>query len=311
MALKTKIDAILELYNFPLKQLLKQAQDVTKDNFNDEVEFCSIISAKTGKCSQNCKYCAQSSHYRTEIETHPLVSLDEVRKCALSAKKSGASRFSIVTSGKSPDEEDFEELIRMIEAINNIEGLSACASIGILNEKQIQALKNAGLTRYHHNLNACRSYYPEVCTTHSYEERLETIKLAKKYNIEVCSGGIIGMGETRKQRAELIMELLELQPVSVPVNFLHPIEGTPFEVHKDAVDEEEILKTLMLFRIFMPKTVIRYAGGRSLRLSLKNQELGIKAGINGVLIGNYLTTIGISPEEDNKLIERAGKKLKK
>lgn len=299
------IDEILELYNLTLEQLAKIAANVTKANFSDEVEFCSIISAKTGKCGENCKYCAQSAHYRTNIETHPIVSLEEVRKCAINARENGATRFSVVTSGKGPDSEDFELLVEMVRVVNSIEGLQACASFGIISEEQMEALKNAGMTRYHHNLNTCKSYHYQVCTTHSYEERLQTAKLAQKCGLEVCSGGIIGMGETRKQRAELALELAELNPVSVPVNFLHPIEGTPFAQYHDAIDEEEILRTLAVFRIVLPKSVIRYGGGRALRLSPENQEFGLKLGVNGLLVGNYLTTTGISPEQDRQLVERA------
>jgi biotin synthase len=171
------------------------------------------------------------------------------------------------------------------------------------------ALKDAGMTRYHHNLNSCKSYYKSVCTTHTYEERVETIELAKGCGLEVCVGGIIGMGETREQRVELGLEIAELEPASVPVNFLHLVAGTPFEVHKDAIDEEEILKTLAIYRIIMPKTSIRYAGGRKLRLSEKGQELGLKAGVNGMMIGNYLTTTGIPPEEDRQLVVKAGKTI--
>lgn len=310
MITKTRLEAYTDLYNEPLEKLIKEAKKITKENFSDNVEFCSIISAKTGKCSENCRYCAQSSHYRINIETHDLVSLDEVKKCAINARDNGARRFSIVTSGKGPDEEDFELLVKMIEIINQIEGIKSCASLGILDDIQMKELKNSGLTRYHHNLNSSRSYYDEVCTTHSYKDRIETINLAHKYNMEVCAGGIIGMGESRQQRIELAMELAELDPISVPVNFLHPIEGTPFEIYKDSINEEEILKTLAIYRIILPKSIIRYGGGRALRLSPESQEMGIKAGVNGLLIGNYLTTTGITPDEDKELVKKAGKKPK-
>jgi len=310
MITKSLIEEYLDLYDAPLQELVNEAAKVTEENFDNRVEFCSIISAKTGKCTENCRYCAQSSHYRTNIETHPIISLEEVRKCAIHARENGATRFSIVTSGKGPDEEDFEKLVEMVQVINEVEGVHSCASIGILSDEQMRALKEAGLTRYHHNLNTCKSYHNEVCTTHTYKSRVETINLAHKYNMEVCTGGIIGMGESRKQRVELVMELAEMDPISVPVNFLHPIEGTPFEIHKHAIDEEEIIRTLAIYRIILPKTVIRYGGGRSLRLSPKNQELGIKLGVNGMLIGNYLTTIGTTPEQDRELLQRAGMKLK-
>lgn len=310
MVTRTKIDELLELYDLPLDKLVKIAAEVTDKNFDDKVEFCSIVSAKTGKCEENCKYCAQSSHYSTKIETHPLLSVEEVKKCALEAKVNGAKRFSVVTSGKGPDKEDFYKLVEMIREINKIPGLEACASLGIVDEDQMKALKEAGMKRYHHNINTCESYHDEVCTTHSYQDRIDTIKLAKKYGIEACSGVIIGMGETRRQRVEMALELAELNPESVPVNFLHPIEGTPFEVHKGSIDSEEILRTLAVFRVALPKAVIRYGGGRTLKLSMEQQELGVKMGVNGLLVGNYLTTVGNTPQQDKELVQRAGKQVK-
>ncbi|HBG49977.1 MAG TPA: biotin synthase BioB [Cyanobacteria bacterium UBA9971] len=310
MAVKTNINEFLELYELPLEELIDISSKLTQQNFKNKVDFCSIVSAKTGKCGENCKYCAQSSHYRTNIETHPLISLDEVKKCAISARESGVTKFSIVTSGRKPDSRDFEELLKMMSLLKEMDGFTVCASLGILEEKELLELKKAGLERYHHNINTCKSYHNEVCTTHSYQERINTINLTKKCGLEVCSGVIIGMGESRQQRAEMAAELAELKPVSVPINFLHPIEGTPFEIHTDAIDEEEILRTIAIFRIAMPKTELRYAGGRALRFSPKYQELGLKAGISGVLVGNYLTTIGIEPSDDLNLLKRSGMELK-
>ena len=310
MAVKTNINEFLELYELPLEELIDISSKITQQNFKNKVDFCSIVSAKTGKCGENCKYCAQSSHYRTNIETHPLISLDEVKKCAISARESGVTKFSIVTSGRKPDSRDFEELLKMMSLLKEMDGFTVCASLGILEEKELLELKKAGLERYHHNINTCKSYHNEVCTTHSYQERINTINLTKKCGLEVCSGVIIGMGESRQQRAEMAAELAELKPVSVPINFLHPIEGTPFEIHTDAIDEEEILRTIAIFRIAMPKTELRYAGGRALRFSPKYQELGLKAGISGVLVGNYLTTIGIEPSDDLNLLKRSGMELK-
>lgn len=309
MSVITEIDEILGLYSLPIDKLIKISSGITKQNFNDEVEFCSIISAKTGKCSENCKYCAQSSHYRSNIYSHPLLEIDEIRQAAIESKNNGANRFSIVTSGRTLDGKDLSNIARIIENLTDIEGLSICASLGFLDEKQIITLKNAGLKRYHHNLNSCKSYYTEVCTTHTYDERMKTITLAKSHGLELCVGGIIGMGESRRQRAELAVEISEVNPDSVPLNFLHPIEGTPFGHYHDKIDEDEIIRTIAIFRIMLPKINLRYAGGRLSRLSKEYQNLGLKAGINGVLIGNYLTTIGISPDEDKKLIENNGLRL--
>lgn len=294
---------LLELYNSDLEILLKEAAKYT----GNKVDFCSLISARTGKCSQNCKYCAQSSHYRTEIETHPLVSLDAVRKTALNAKANKASHFAIVTSGKTPDESDFNTMLEMIKVVNEVGGLKSCASIGILNEEQAKKLKEAGLVRFHHNINTCKSYHPEICTTHTYEDRINTTKLVKKYGMELCCGVIIGMGETPEQRIEMALELAEIAPDSIPVNFLTPIEGTPFENYWNKIDEEHILRTLAIFKIANPKSIIRFAGGRKIRLNPKNRELALKYCVEGILIGNYLTTIGIEPQEDIESVQKLGK----
>jgi len=296
---------LLELYHSDLESLLKEAAKYT----TDKVDFCSLISARTGKCSQNCKYCAQSSHYRTEIETHPLVSLEKVRDAAMHAKENQATHFAIVTSGKTPDESDFDTMLEMIKVINDIGGLKSCASIGILNEEQAKRLKNAGLVRFHHNINTCKSYHPEICTTHTYEDRVNTAKLVKKYGMELCCGVIIGMGETAEQRVEMAMELAQIGPDSIPVNFLTPIEGTPFENYWDKIDEENILRTLAIFKIANPKSVIRFAGGRKVRLSPENRELALKYCVEGILIGNYLTTIGIEPQEDIDSVHKLGKTI--
>lgn len=299
-------DELLKMYNLPLDELMQIAAKYT----TNEVEFCSLISARTGKCSQNCKYCAQSSHYMTNIETHPLVSIEEVRNAAEESKKNKANRFAIVTSGKSPDESDFDKMLEMIKEINKVGGLKSCASLGILNEEQARRLKEAGLNRYHHNINTCRSYHDEICTTHSFDDRINTVKLVKKYGMTLCCGVILGMGETVEQRIEMALELAEIQPDSIPVNFLTPIKGTPFENYLDKIDEDNILRTLAIFKIANPNAVIRYAGGRQIRLSKENMEYALKNCVEGILIGNYLTTIGISPEEDIERVARLGKVLR-
>lgn len=298
-------EKLLNLYNSNLEDLLKEASKYTSNN----VEFCSLISARTGKCSQNCRYCAQSSHYRTEIETHPLVSLDEVRNTALKAKENQAKNFAIVTSGKTPDESDFDTMLEMIKVINEIGGINSCASIGILNEEQAKQLKEAGLVRFHHNINTCKSYHPEICTTHTYEDRIATTKLVKKYGIELCCGVIIGMGESIEQRIEMALELAQIAPDSIPVNFLTPIEGTPFENYWDKIDEEHILRTLAIFKIANPNAVVRLAGGRKVRLSPKNRELALKYCVEGMIVGNYLTTDGVELDEDIKSVHKLGKTI--
>lgn len=295
---------LLDLYNKDLPELL----DLSAKYMSNDVSFCSLINARNGKCSQNCKYCAQSSHYNTEIETYPLIGLDKVRNAALEAKSHKASKFAIVTSGKTPDESDFDAILEMIKEVNKIDGIRSCASIGILNEEQAKKLAIAGLKRFHHNINTCKSYYGEVCTTHSWDERYNTCMLVKKYGMELCCGVILGMGESIEQRVEMALELSEIEPDSIPINILMPIKNTPFENYYDKIDEENILRTLAIFKIANPKSVLRFCGGR-MRLSEENQKLALNTCVEGILIGNYLTTVGKAPEEDYKTVKALGKNI--
>lgn len=301
-----KKEELLNLYNSDLDSLLSEAKKYLKGEF----EFCSIISARTGKCSQNCKYCAQSSHYNTNIETNPLLSVETVVDAAKDSVKNGADRVAIVTSGKTPDESDFDTMLEMIKALNK-EGIKSCASIGILNEDQAKQLAEVGLVRFHHNINTCKSYHPEICTTHTYEDRINTVNLVKKYGIELCCGVIIGMGESVEQRIEMALELAEINPDSIPVNILTPIKNTPFENYGDKIDEENVLRTLAIFKIACPNSSIRLAGGKKARLSEENIEKAFKYCVDSTIVGNYLTTTGFSPKEDEELIKKLGRKLVK
>ena len=289
---------LLYLYNLELEELLAEAAKFMTNN----IEFCSLVNARNGKCSQNCKYCAQSSYYGTKIDDYPLIDVNMVVNTALVARKQHISRFAVVTSGKTPDEEDFGKILEMIKELNKIDGLKSCASIGILNDEQAKKLAEAGLKRFHHNINTSESYYPEVCTTHSWQDRLNTCKLVKKYGMELCCGVILGMGETVEQRVEMAMELAEIHPESIPINILMPIPETPFESYYDKIDEENILRTIAVFKIANPESVIRFCGGR-MRLSDANQERALKTCVEGILIGNYLTTVGKNPKEDIQTVE--------
>ena len=295
---------LLDLYNLKLDDLLK----ISKKYLKNEVEFCSIISARTGKCSQNCRYCAQSSHYNTEIETHPLLEVDTVVNAAKDSVKNGAARVAIVTSGKTPDESDFDTMLDMIKALNQ-ENIKSCASIGILNEEQAKKLADVGLVRFHHNINTCKSYHPEICTTHAYEDRIKTVNLVKKYGIELCCGVIIGMGESVEQRIEMALELAEINPDSIPVNILTPIPNTPFENYYDKIDEENILRTWAIFKIACPNASIRLAGGKKSRLSKASIEKAFEYCIDSTIVGNYLTTTGFSPDEDANIVKSLGRNL--
>ncbi len=294
---------LLKLYNLELEELVSKAEKITKENFNNEIEVCSIISAKTGKCGENCKYCSQSIHNHADIVCHPLLSVEEVKQSALKAKENGATRFCIVTSGRSESGEDFQKILEMIKAVASIDGIHCCASLGLLNEEQIKQIKDAGVERFNHNINTSQNYHAHICTTHKFEDRINTVKMITKNGIEACTGVILGMGETREDRIDMALSLAELKPKTVPINVLNPITGTPLEGFEDKITEEEVIRTICIFRIAMPNTILRYAGGRKTRLSFEMQKLGLRAGINGMLSGDYLTTDGVDIMQDKELIK--------
>ena len=300
------VNEYLKLYEKDTKELVEIAHKITEENFKGSVEFCSIISAKTGACSENCKYCSQSIHNHANIEIHPMLSVEEVKKAAISAKERGATRFAIVTSGRKLSGRDFETVLEMIKTVANIEGLKCCACLGLLNEKKKKKIKEAGCDRYNHNINTSENYYDKICTTHKFQDRINTVKLAEKCGMTNCTGVIIGMGEDRVDRINMALTLKELKPKSVPINFLNPIKGTPLENYEDKIDEEEILKTICIFRIILPDVYLRYAGGRTTRFSDEYQKLGLYAGINALIVGNYLTTAGATKEHDAKLLNELG-----
>ena len=298
-----KKEDFLKLYDKPLSELIDISNTITKENFNNEVEACSIISARTGACSENCKYCSQSKHNHAKIECHPLLDVETVKKAALSAKDNGATRFCIVTSGRVPTDKDFEKILEMIKEVASIEGIHCCASLGLLSEEQIKKIKEAGVERYNHNINTSQNYHKNICTTHNFEDRIHTVEMVQKHGMEACCGVIIGMGETREDRIDMALSLKKLNPKTVPINFLNPIKGTPLENFENKINEEEILKTICIFRIILPKALLRYAGGRTTRLSKFNQKQGLIAGINSILVGNYLTTTGSTGENDKKMLK--------
>ena len=262
----------------------------------DRIEFCAIVNAKSGRCSEDCSFCAQSSHYNTSAPTYPLMDVDAMVEAAVKARAAGALRFSIVTSGKGViRSRDFDTILEALSRIRQ-EGLLCCASLGLLDREAARALKQVGVCRYHHNLETSGSFFPNICTTHDYEQRVKVLDLCREEGIEVCSGGIIGLGESPAQRVELAVTLLEHEVDSFPVNILNAIAGTPLE-HQASMPPLEILKTLSVFRLLMPHTEIRTCGGRETNLR-GLQPLMFTAGCNGTMIGNYLTTQGRSPQHD-------------
>lgn len=263
---------------------------------------CSIVNAKSGACSQDCRFCAQSSRYATHAPSHPLLSLQELIDRGMAMHAAGASCYSMVTSGLRLTDAEIDRVCRCAEYLLRHTGLTISASLGLLDSAQAGRLARAGLTRYHHNLETARSHFPEICTTHSYEEDVDTLRTAREHGLEICSGGIFGLGETFDQRIELAATLADLNVNVVPVNFLNPIPGTPLE-KSPLLTPHDALKSVALFRLMLPRADITIAGGRETVLGDYLSWLPL-AGANGVMIGNYLTTAGRSLDKDMRMLEQ-------
>lgn len=286
--------------------LLGVANKVREQFTGKAVDTCEIVSARSGNCSENCKFCAQSAHHNeVQFAASPLMSEDDIVTAAKQAEQDGASRFCIVTAGCGAEgDPDFDKIVKAIKRIGRETALNRCCSLGTLREDHVKALKNAGITRYHHNLETSESFFQEICTTHTYQDRIATIKRIKAQGLQVCSGGIIGMGESWRQRIELAFTLKELDADSIPVNVLNPIKGTPLQ-NSARLKPLEILQTFAIFRLILPAKIIRYAGGREHSLG-ELVPLGYLSGINGALIGNYLTTSGRGARRDLDTIAGLG-----
>lgn len=293
----------LSLIEAPLNQLLDAADKIRKHFCGNIFDVCSIINAKSGKCSENCKFCAQSAHYKTNIDEYPLLDKDTIIKNALYMAEKGVLRFSIVTSGKALTDRDVEILAETIREIKLKSDISICASLGLLTDENFKKLKDAGLERVHNNLETARNFFPNVCTTHTFDDKINVLKAALKSGLSVCSGGIIGLGESMQNRIDLAFSLAELGIKSVPLNILSPVKGTPYEYNKP-LSEEEILKTTAIFRFILPSAFIRLAGGRS-HLSDKGRKAFL-SGANAAITGDMLTTCGISVDTDMQIIKETG-----
>ena len=257
------------------------------------------MNAKSGECTEDCKFCAQSSHYKTDIETFELTGKEEVIKLAKENEVEGVNRFSLVTGSRDVTGDDFEKIIDIYEHLEKEVNMDLCASLGILDYERLSRLRKKGITMYHHNLETSRDYYKEICTTHNYDARIETIKHAKASGMSICSGGIIGLGESREDRVSLAFELKKLEVESIPINVLNPVKGTPLENEKP-LSQNEILKTIAIFRLVNPKSSIRLAGGRN--LIDENGKQCFKSGANATITGNYLTTSGNKICDDRDMI---------
>jgi biotin synthase len=276
-----------------------------RDHYNGRgIGLCAIVNAKSGRCPEDCAFCAQSAHHQTEIEAYPLMDPDEILLKAQEAKAMGARRFAIVTSGKALSAKELAKAVQAIRLIKEEAGLIPCASLGMLTKESALQLKEAGLNRFHHNLETACSFFPSICTTHAYEEDLDTLRRAKEAGLQVCSGGIFGLGESPEQRLELAYTLKEQGVDSVALNFLHPIPGTPLESSR-ALAPLEYLRFVALFRFILPDKDIRICGGREYGLR-DLHPLVFWAGASGIMIGNYLTTMGRDHQADLQMIQDLG-----
>ena len=267
-------------------------------------DSCSIVNARSGRCSEDCKWCAQSGHFHTGCNTYDIVDRDEALAQARHNSANGVKRFSLVASGRSVKGHALDQVCAILKEAKESTGIHTCASLGLLNKEELEKLYASGARRYHCNLETAPSYFSRLCTTHTHEDKLATIAAAREVGFKICSGGIIGMGETRRQRMELAIVLRKAQPVSIPINILCPIAGTPLE-HTPLIDEDEIVRTVAMFRFAHPDVELRFAGGRA-RLSKECLLECLRVGINGAVTGDLLTTTGSTIASDKEMIEKAG-----
>lgn len=293
----------LALAEMPLEELTQAADEIRQKFCKNQFDLCTIINGKSGKCSENCKYCAQSSFYPTDVESYPLLGTKELLKQAEYSSKRGVPRYSIVTSGKKLSSREVEQVCESIRQIKEHVDISVCVSFGLLEEEEFRKVKEAGAVRVHNNLEASANYFPNVCTTHTQKDKIDSLQAAEKAGLSICSGGIMGLGESMEDRIDLAFTLRELGVQSVPVNMLNPIPGTPYE-NNPRLTEEEMCRIVAVFRFILPKAFIRLAGGRGLM-----QDQGrrcFQSGANAAITGDMLTTAGITIQKDMEMLEELG-----
>lgn len=294
----------LRLAEEPLERLREAAEEIRQKVCGDGFDLCTIVNAKCGRCSEDCKYCAQSAHYRTACEeSYPLLSTEELLAGARHNAEQGVLRYSIVTSGRRLSDAEVEQVCGSIRRIKAETSIEVCVSLGLLDEAQFRRIREAGASRVHCNLETSARYFPSVCTTHTYEEKIETLRAAKRAGLSVCSGGILGLGETMEDRIDMVLTARELGVRSIPVNLLNPIPGTPYEKNVPLTNEEAC-RCVALFRFLVPDASIRLAGGRGL-VGDKGRAC-FQSGANAAISGDMLTTAGITVEKDMEMLHTLG-----
>jgi biotin synthase len=298
--IEEQLTEVLRLPDEQVPELLALAHDVRLAWCGDEIEVEGIISLKTGGCPEDCHFCSQSGRFTSPVRSVWL-NIPDLVEAAVETARTGATEFCIVAAVRGPDQRLMSQVRAGVEAINAAVEINIACSLGMLTQEQVDELRAMGVHRYNHNLESARSYFGDVVTTHSFEERWQTCVMVKGSGMELCCGGLVGMGETLEQRAELAAQLAELEPDEVPLNFLNPRPGTPFG-GLPVMDGKDALRTIAGFRLAMPRTVLRYAGGRELTLGDLGTRDGLLGGINAVIVGNYLTTLGRPADQDLELL---------
>ena len=288
-----------------LIKLAHCANIITKKFNQEKVDVESLINAKSGNCPEDCSFCAQSTFYETGVTKYPLLSDEVILEKAIEAQKSGSSSFCLVCAYREPSQIDFEKICKIIENLKTEVKLDINVSLGFMTPERAKRLKSLGVKRYNHNLEASESFFSKICNTHDYSDRVKTARTVKEAGLELCCGGIIGMGESKRQRIELAYSLSDLDPDEVPINILIPREGTPKELDNCSIDPMDIIKTIAVWRFIMPKTILKIAGGREVHFS-DGGKLALQAGANGIITGGYLTTNGNEPNKDIQMIHEIG-----
>ncbi len=290
----------------PLESLCQLANELRVKSHGDTFDMCSILNARSGRCSEDCKWCSQSKFHKTDVDVYPLLGAVETVEAAKYNKSKGVKRFSLVTSGRTMTDADVDKCCDLYNAIEKECDIELCASMGLLNRAQLEKLQKSGVGRYHCNLETAPTYFPDLCTTHTIEDKLKTIHDAQDLGMAVCSGGIIGMGESMEQRVELAITLRDNNILSIPLNILNPIKGTTLE-NTPPLEDEEILRTIAIFKIINPKAHIRLAGGRAAINHLMSKLL--RSGVSASIVGDMLTTVGCDIDSDKLMFEEMGLKI--